>query len=171
MIKKILLGLLAGLVIIQFIKPEKNISNAQPAPMSEDYAIPENVQGILNKACNDCHSNATEYPWYSNIQPVAWWLDGHIKNGKRHLNFDDFTNLPLARQNHKLEEVIEVVEEGEMPLKSYTALGLHSEANLSPEEKSTLMNWAKSQMAMLKDKYPADSLVMKRRPRPQAENH
>ncbi|UCS94927.1 heme-binding domain-containing protein [Echinicola marina] len=171
MIKKILLGLIAALIIIQFIRPEKNISNAQPAPMSAEYAIPENVQGILNKACTDCHSNTTEYPWYSNIQPVSWWLDGHIKDGKRHLNFDDFTTLPIARQNHKLEEIIEVIEEGEMPLKSYTALGLHSEAQLSEAEKNTLMSWAKEQMDMLKENYPADSLVMKRRPRPQEENH
>ncbi|GAB3661619.1 heme-binding domain-containing protein [Echinicola sediminis] len=171
MFKKILFALLAVLVIIQFIKPEKNTSNAQPAPMSEKYAIPEDVEGILQKACNDCHSNSTEYPWYSNFQPVAWWMDGHIQHGKKHLNFDNFTKASIARQNHKLEEIIEVIEEGEMPLKSYTSLGMHAEANLTEDEKASLTSWAKEQMTMLKSQYPADSLVMKRRSQPQAEAH
>jgi len=171
MLKKILLALLVVLVIIQFFRPEKNTSSAQPAHISEKYALPEDVNGILQRACNDCHSNTTEYPWYAGVQPVAWWLDGHIKDGKRHLNFDDFTNAPIARQNHKLEEIIEVIDEGEMPLKSYTYLGLHSEANLTDEEKAALKTWAKEQMAMLASRYPADSLVLKRRPRPQGETH
>ncbi|WP_200975572.1 heme-binding domain-containing protein [Echinicola sp. 20G] len=171
MVKKILLALLAIFIIIQFFRPEKNDTNAQPAPLSDTYAISSEVEGILQKACDDCHSNSTVYPWYSNFQPVAWWLDGHIKNGKRHLNFDDFTNSPIARQNHKFEEIVEVIEEGEMPLESYTSMGMHSEANLTETEKSALMNWAKEQMAMLKANYPADSLVMKRRPRPQGSEH
>ncbi|AGA77866.1 heme-binding domain-containing protein [Echinicola vietnamensis] len=173
MVKKILFTLLVIFIIIQFFRPEKNDSNAQPAPLSADYVLSNEVSSILEKACDDCHSNHTNYPWYANVQPVAWWLDGHIKDGKRHLNFDDFTNAPIARQNHKLEEVIEVIEEGEMPLNSYTALGMHSEANLTEEEKAVLIDWAKNQISMLKDKYPADSLVMKRRQRPQnaAGNH
>ncbi|AWW31139.1 cytochrome C [Echinicola strongylocentroti] len=163
MLKKILLALLAIFIIIQFFRPEKNSSNAQPAPLAADYVLTDEVTSILGRACNDCHSNSTDYPWYAHFQPVAWWLDGHIKDGKRHLNFDDFTNAPIARQNHKLEEIIEMVEEGEMPLSSYTALGMHPEADLTEKEKTTLIDWARSQMAMLKEKYPADSLVMKRR--------
>ncbi|QDH78916.1 cytochrome C [Echinicola soli] len=163
MLKKILLALLAVFIIIQFFRPEKNTTNAQPAPLTGDYVITDEVASILEKACNDCHSNSTDYPWYANFQPVAWWLNGHIKDGKRHLNFDDFTKAPIARQNHKLEEIIEMIEEGEMPLNSYTSLGMHPEANLTEVEKTTLIDWAKSQMTMLKEKYPADSLVMKRR--------
>lgn len=163
MLKKILIALLAVVVILQFIRPERNDSSAKPAPLSEKYALTAEVEGILAKACDDCHSNHTEYPWYANFQPVAWWLDGHIKDGKRHLNFDDFTRAPIARQNHKLEEVIEVLEEGEMPLASYTALGMHSEAKLTAQEKQVLIDWAKAQMERLKNTYPADSLVMKRK--------
>ncbi|GGZ34759.1 hypothetical protein GCM10007049_30190 [Echinicola pacifica] len=163
MVKKILLGLLILIVLIQFFRPEQNVSAEQPAPLKEAYAIPEDVQGILQKACDDCHSNSTVYPWYANIQPVGWWMNSHIEDGKRHLNFDEFTNLPLARQNHKFEEFVEMIEEGEMPLESYTQLGMHQEANLTEAEKGKLIDWAKSQMAMLKSTYPADSLIMKRR--------
>jgi len=96
---------------------------------------------------------------------VAWWLDHHITDGKKHLNFSDFTNMPIARQNHKFEEVIEMVEEHEMPLPSYTNLGLHTEAKLDADQREMIIEWAKAQMVYLKDNYPADSLVMpKRRP-------
>ncbi len=150
-------------LIIQFFRPEKNNSNDLTHDVSKKYELPEEVNKILTVACNDCHSNRTEYPWYANVQPVAWWLNDHVVDGKKHLNFSDFTQLPIAVQNHKFEEVIEVLEENEMPLASYTYLGLHKEANLSSEQKETLMNWAKSQMTYLKSNYPADSLVLKRR--------
>jgi len=163
MIKKIGIALLAIFIIIQFFRPEKNNTNDLSNDVSKKYEVPEEVNKILTVACNDCHSNKTEYPWYANIQPVAWWLNDHVVDGKRHLNFSDFTQLPIAVQNHKFEEVIEVIEENEMPLESYTYLGLHKEANLSEEQKEALMNWAKSQMAYLKANYPADSLVLKRR--------
>ncbi len=169
MIKKILLALLALLVIIQFFRPEKNESNDLTYDISTKYEVPKEVDEILRVSCNDCHSNKTEYPWYSNVQPVAWWLADHIEDGKRHLNFSEFTKRPIAIQNHKLEETIEMVEEKEMPLKDYTYLGLHAEANLSDEQREVLISWAKSQMTYLKDNYPADSLVMpKRRPAPAA---
>lgn len=163
MIKKILIALIAIFLIIQFFRPEKNNSNDLTHDVSKKYEVPQEVNKILTVACNDCHSNRTEYPWYANVQPVAWWLNDHVVDGKKHLNFSDFTQLPIAVQNHKFEEVIEVLEENEMPLASYTYLGLHKEANLSSEQKETLMNWAKSQMTYLKSNYPADSLVLKRR--------
>jgi hypothetical protein len=77
------------------------------------------------------HSNNTVYPWYSNIEPISFWLNDHVVDGKRHLNFSEFTKLPLAVQNHKLEETVEMVEKGEMPLADYTYLGLHAAANLT----------------------------------------
>ena len=165
MLKKVLLILGLAFVIIQFIRPDKNDSNIATYDVSKKYEIPENVHIILKNSCNDCHSNLTKYPWYANVQPVAWWLDGHIKDGKRHLNFSEFTKLPIAVQNHKFDELIEMVEKHEMPLESYTYLGLHEEANLTDEQRTLLTNWGKDQMNMLKETYPADSLVMKRRKR------
>ena len=163
MLKKILIGLGIVLIAIQFIRPDKNESKDLTYDVSTKYKVPEDVNQLLQVSCNDCHSNASVYPWYSNIQPVAWWLDEHIKDGKKHLNFSEFTKLPIAVQNHKFEEVIEEVKEHEMPLASYTYLGLHKEANLSDEQRQVLTNWAQNQMDMLKATYPADSLVMPRR--------
>jgi hypothetical protein len=163
MLKKILLTLLALFLIIQLFRPEKNNSNDLTYAVSKKYEVPEEVAMILKNACNDCHTNNTVYPWYANIQPAAWWLDEHVVDGKRHLNLSDFTNLPIAVQNHKFEEIVEVIDENEMPLESYTYLGLHQEANLTSSEKDIIKGWAAKQMDYLKSNYPADSLIMKRR--------
>jgi hypothetical protein len=162
MLRKILLGLGAVLVIIQFIRPEKNLSDDQTYAVATKYAVPDNVKSILKVACDDCHSNKTEYPWYANIQPVAWFLDHHVTDGKRHLNFSNFTSRPVAYQNHKFEETIEMIKENEMPLPSYTYFGLHSGAKLSEDQKQILIKWAETSMDSLKAQYPADSLVMRR---------
>lgn len=166
MLKKLTLGFLALLVLIQFIPVEKNESNDTEFDISKSYNVPDNVSIILQGACNDCHTNLTRYPWYSNIQPVKYFLADHVNEGKSHLNFSSFTKLPIAVQNHKFEETIEMVEEKEMPLESYTYFGLHPEANLTDAERKIIIDWAKDQMAMLAASYPADSLVMKRRSPP-----
>ena len=158
MLKKVLIGLGIILIIIQFIRPDKNESNDFTNDITTKYPVPEDVNHLLQVSCNDCHSNKTEYPWYANVQPVAWWLNDHVVDGKKHLNFSDFTKMPLFVQNHKFEEVVEMVEKKEMPLPSYTNLGLHSEANLSDEQRTKIIDWAKSQMNYLKNTYPADSL-------------
>ncbi len=139
--KKFLIGLLIVLVIIQFFRPKKNMSTtASPNHISAKYNVPADVQSILNKACNDCHSNNTKYPWYNNIQPVAWWLSYHVKEGKAELNFDEFMTYPAKKADHKMEEVIEMVKKGEMPLNSYT--WTHTDARITQAEKEKIVNWA-----------------------------
>lgn len=166
--KKFLLGLFVVLVVIQFFRPEKNNSNDQQYHLSTKYVVPGEVVTILEGACNDCHSNLTKYPWYANIQPVAWWLADHVREGKQHLNFSNFTSRKVAVQNHKFEEIVEMVEKKEMPLPSYTRLGLHPEGKLTDAQRQTLINWAKAQMDTLKAHYPADSLILRRSPAPPA---
>jgi len=163
MLKKILLALLALLLLLQFYRPGKNISGDRTNDITNKYVVPERVKTLMDGACNDCHSNKTDYPWYSNIQPVAWWMNGHVTEGKGHLNFNNFTHRNLAYQNHKFEEIIEMVKEQEMPLPSYTWMGLHPEANLTEEDRNEIVQWAEAQMDTLKRQYPADSLVMRRR--------
>ena len=170
MLKKILLAVLGVVLVLQFFRPEKNLSDDNTHAIASKYGVPKQVNDLLQAACYDCHSNKTVYPWYANVQPLGWWIAEHVEDGKEDLNFSEFTNLPLAVQNHKLDEVIEVLEEGEMPLESYTYLGLHPEANLNSEQKDVLMVWAKDQMAYLKATYPADSLKMKMR-KSKSEEH
>lgn len=161
MLKKILLLLLIGLIIIQFIHPKRNKSTAEQINyIGKIHPISQEVQSILEKACMDCHSNNTRYPWYSNLQPVDWWMTGHINDGKKELNFDEFTNKSLRFQYHKMDETIKQVKENEMPLNSY--LWIHKDAKLTQDEKSSLINWAQGIMDSMKAKYPLDSLQRKR---------
>lgn len=164
MLRKILIAALALIIIIQFFRPERNLSDDNTASIATKYALPDSVETVLRKACYDCHSNKTVYPWYASVQPIAWWLNSHIEEGKDHLNFSSFTTHPLAIQFHKFEETVEEVEEGEMPLESYTWLGVHADANLTDAERETVISWARAQMDTLRRNYPPDSLVRKRRP-------
>jgi hypothetical protein len=152
------------LVIIQFFQPAKNESNDESQAIATKYNVPTDVAAILKVACYDCHSNKTEYPWYSKIQPVAWWLDHHVDEGKREINFSAFTARKIAVQNKKFNEIAEQLEKKEMPLPSYTYMGLHADANLSDAQRQTIITWARAQMDTIKAHYPADSLVLKRPP-------
>jgi hypothetical protein len=161
MLKKILFLLLLGLIIIQFIHPAKNKASGTHANyIGNLYTVPEDVKIILAKACNDCHTNNTNYPWYTNIQPVDWWINHHVKDGKKQLNFDEYTNRSLRSQYHKMEEIVEMVKEDEMPLNSYT--WAHKEAKLTESEKNKLMSWADTIRDSLEARYPMDSLVRKK---------
>ena len=150
--KKILLALLAILIILQFIRPERNRSSAMsPNDISRHYRIPANVDTILKRSCNDCHSNNTTYPWYTNIQPIGLWLQSHVNDGKSHLNFSEFVTYAPKRQHHKLEETIEMIKQGEMPLNSY--LWIHGNAKLSNQDQATLVNWADGLMKEIAAKH------------------
>lgn len=163
MFRKILLLLVAALVIIQFFHPEKNLAGNSDTPntdISKVMDIPDNVQDILQNSCYDCHSNNTNYPWYAEIQPVGWWLDHHINEGKSEMNFNEFASYSPRRQFRKLEEIIEQVKEGEMPLRSYTIV--HKSAALGNEQKALITAWAGAAMESMKAHYPPDSLLRKK---------
>ncbi|HEV8285114.1 MAG TPA: heme-binding domain-containing protein [Chitinophagaceae bacterium] len=161
MFKKILFVLLIILIAIQFIHPTKNISTREPPHnISKAYHIPAEVKTILDKACMDCHSNNTRYLWYFKIQPIDWWLTNHINEGKRGLNFDEYTNRSLRYQYHKLEEIADQVKHDEMPLNSYN--WIHKDAILTDQEKKTIIDWTESIRNEMKAKYPPDSLIRKK---------
>jgi hypothetical protein len=149
-IKYILLTLLVLFILIQFYpRPEKNVvQGISENDISISHKTTLAVQQILVISCYDCHSDNTNYPFYSNIQPFAWWLGNHVKDGKKHLNFSQFGSYPADKQRKKLKEIIEEVEDGEMPLSSYI-LG-HPEARLKANEKALLLTWAEAEMRYIK---------------------
>src|SRR5438045_9007752 len=113
--KKILIVFILLLFAIQFIRPAKNKMTERSAQdISSVHNIPQPVSDILEKSCNDCHSNNTIYPWYAEIQPVGWWLNDHIEEGKEELNFNEFASYKIARQFKKLEEITEQIKKDEM---------------------------------------------------------
>ncbi len=138
--KKILLILLIVFIAIQFIQPARNKSGqVLPTDISKLVSVPENVKMILQTACYDCHSNNTNYPWYTHVQPVGGILANHIKHGKKELNFSDFGSYATRRQQSKLKAIADQIKDNEMPLYSYTIM--HKSARLSKEEKSIIINW------------------------------
>ncbi|MGF7079093.1 heme-binding domain-containing protein [Mucilaginibacter sp. UYCu711] len=141
-IKISLIVIVALFIIIQFIPRDHNESEAMAAnDISKVYAVPVNVGAILKRSCYDCHSNHTEYPLYSWLQPIRLMMDRHVSKGKEELNFNAFGTYSSRKKSSKLRAIGESLEEGSMPLSSYTLI--HRNAILSTKDKATLMNWVK----------------------------
>jgi hypothetical protein len=140
-VKKILLAILIVFVLIQFIQPARNKSGQVLATdMAAIYKMPDTVQAVLKVACYDCHSNNTNYPWYTYVQPIGWMLANHIHNGKEELNFSEFGAYTARRQRSKLKAIANQVKDGDMPLYSYTIM--HKGARLNREQKQLIIDWA-----------------------------
>ncbi len=152
--------LLIALIVIQFFRPEKNVSRQVAAyGISSKYLISPQVHDALKVACYDCHSDNSAYPWYWHIQPVAWFMSNHIEDGKRHLNFSIFATYPIGRQYKILENISHEVKGGDMPLWSYTLI--HRNAILSDSMNVAIENWVATCRKQIEQSYPADSLVVK----------
>ena len=143
MTKKIFLGVLAFLVAIQFFRIDQDsLALDSSTDFIRIYAPPNDVAAILKTSCYDCHSYETNYPWYSNVAPVSWWVGHHIEEGREELNFSEWTKYSPKKAQHKLKEMIEEIHERKMPLPSYT--WMHPESNLSPEQREILTQWIES---------------------------
>ena len=140
-IKKLLVVLLIAFIIIQFIRPVRNKSEqVLPTDITKTFNVPDNVFNALKISCYDCHSNNTNYPWYSNIQPVAWLLDSDVKNGKDKLNFSDFGSYTKRRQQSKLRSIASQIQDNKMPISNYTMI--HSDAILTADKKALIIDWS-----------------------------
>lgn len=149
-LKKIGLAALAILLVAQFFRPEENNGDlSSVSAFLEETKPPENVQKILKETCFDCHSSKTNYPWYNNITPLNYWLDDHIKDGKKHLDFSNWNAYTLKRKEHKMDELHEEVAAKKMPLESYTYT--HAEANLTQEQIDAVVTWGKKTQAGYKE--------------------
>jgi Haem-binding domain len=139
-LKKIAILLTIVLIGIQFIPTTYNTSSeVLETDFTKIYNTPQNIQDLLKTSCYDCHSNNTNYPWYSKIQPGAWIMAKHINEGKEELNFSTFGNYSGRRKKSKLKSTISQIKDGEMPIASYTLV--HRDAKLSEEDKIILNKW------------------------------
>ncbi|WP_318348106.1 heme-binding domain-containing protein [Aquipluma nitroreducens] len=138
--KRIGLVTLVVLVSLQFIPTRSNQSAEVPSTdFVLTYKVPGEVGRILHTSCYNCHSNNTDYPWYSRVQPVGWFLENHINKGKAELNFSEFGTYSLRKQKSKIQSMVSQIEKDEMPLLSYTFI--HREARLSKESKKALLGY------------------------------
>ena len=143
-VRRVLVALLAVLIVMQFIQPDK--TNPE-SPAEADFLAVHNVDGevggLIKRACYDCHSNQTVYPWYSRISPLSWYLNKHIEEGKEGLNFSEYGQLEKADKIGALADFYDVLDAGTMPLQSYMLL--HKQARLSLEDSEALRSWSEKE--------------------------
>src|SRR3989440_6835015 len=139
-LKWIAIALAVIFVGMQFIRPARSNPPVDQSQTIEAHTqmTPE-VASILDRSCRDCHSNKTVWPWYTNVAPISWWLSNHVNDGRRDLNFSDWASLPADRQERKLRQICDEIQDGNMPLSSY--LPMHPAARLSDQDKKTLCDW------------------------------
>lgn len=141
----ILYILLITLIIIQFFPTLNNKSDEVPTTdIIKSRKIPSQTATLIKNACYDCHSNNTDYPWYNAVQPISWYLEGHITNAKSGLNFNEFETYSTKKQKKKFQNMKFVVEENKMPLTSYKLM--HAEGRLSKAERKEIINWIEDEL-------------------------
>ena len=138
--KKILLGLLGLLIVLQFIPIDRSVPEIQP---SQDFLqivnAPEGMANLIKNACYDCHSYESEYPWYAKIAPVSFLIKSHIKGGREEMNFSEWGTYSKEKTSTKLEECFKMVNDREMPMKSFVFM--HPEAKMTDVQVTGLAQW------------------------------
>jgi hypothetical protein len=149
-LKIIAIALFVAFIAIQFYRPDRAAPPiAEAETLEASTQVPEAVGQILRRSCNDCHTNKTNYPWYSQIAPASLFLASHVEEGRRELNFSVWNTYEARRKRRKLDEICEQVTERYMPLPSY--LWIHRDANLSDEDIKTLCDWVDIEKARLSE--------------------
>jgi hypothetical protein len=147
-VKISLIVLVVAFAGVQLIRPDFTNPPINPAEtLTATTRVPADVQQILSRSCNDCHSNSTQYPWYSKVTPFNWFLAGHIEDGRRELNFSVWNTYSRDKKEKKLEEICEQVEHAAMPLPSY--LWIHHDAVLSESDSRLLCDWSRAEAARI----------------------
>jgi hypothetical protein len=147
-IKVIFILLFLVFLGIQFIRPNRiNPSINKNETLENVVSVPADVQKIFNRSCNDCHSNNTNYPWYSNIAPISWSVVDHIKDGREELNFSKWGTYSDQRKERKLEEICEEIRERHMPHNQY--LWIHWDAQLTDSDIKIICDWSKKEIIQL----------------------
>ena len=153
MAKRIFYFFLVVFVVIQLFQPERNNSNENvKSELANHYKIPDTVETLLNTICYDCHSNNTDYPWFSNVQPIGWYIQSKITEGKKHLNFSEFGKYTKEKALKRLADIDDVMKTNRMPLKSYK--WYNKTADLTDAQRKAISSWALS----LKNQISNDSL-------------
>src|SRR5882762_10459688 len=116
----ILIIVVCAVVAIQFIRPARTNPAVDPTQTIESrLQVSPQAQAIFDRSCNDCHSNKTRWPWYSNVAPVSWFVIGHVNDGRSAMNLSEWGHYDKDKQSHRLRDMCEQVQDGQMPLNTY----------------------------------------------------
>lgn len=142
----VLLSFLVLSIAAQAARPDRTNPPSTPGASLMQKTPPE-VTAILNRACRDCHSNDTRWPWYTNVAPMSWLVVNHVTHGREHFNYSQWTSIDEDEQDKLLGGMCSLAERGRMPLPSY--LLIHRDAALSPADVKTLCDWTEKMRDML----------------------
>lgn len=137
LLRWVLLGLAGLLLVVQLVPTDRSTP-----PVVSEVSAPGEVMTILRRACYDCHSNETRWPWYARIAPLSWWMAAHVRDGRGDLNFSDWPTFDFELQELAFRDIEEQISKGEMPLRNYTIL--HRAARLSEADRELILGWARS---------------------------
>lgn len=147
-VKWLLISLICLFILIQLKRPARTNPAVDESQSIEAHTqMTPQAKDIFDRSCRDCHSNKTEWPWYTNVAPVSWWITDHVNQGRNNLNLSDWGKLDRDRQDKKLRQICDEVDDGAMPLSSY--LPMHPKANLSEQDKKTLCDWTAAERERL----------------------
>jgi hypothetical protein len=147
-LKWVVIILIVGFVIIQFIRPARTNPPVNPAQSIEaNLQVTPQVAAIFDRSCKDCHSNKTVWPWYTNVAPVSWLLTSHVNEGRSNMNLSEWGRYDKDKQSRRLRDMCEQVQDGAMPLSTYTPL--HPRAKLTAADVQTICDWAKAERARI----------------------
>lgn len=139
-LKRIGITVIVALVLMQLYRPARTNPEVEPGHSIEALLDVDHAGfAVIRQACFDCHSNETDWPWYTNVAPVSWFVIDHVDHAREHMNFSEWARLDAEGAEHKLEEICEEVEEGEMPLASYKLM--HPEGRLTDEQTEEICRW------------------------------
>ena len=143
--RKIAVLLIVGALAIQLAHPARTNPPTEPARtmMAIAHVTPE-ATAVLKRACRDCHSNDTQWPWYSNVAPISWFVIDHVNHGRRHFNYSDWSQDDPDQVTRLLKNTCEMTRKGEMPITSY--LWLHPEAHVTDRDIVALCDWTDGQL-------------------------
>jgi hypothetical protein len=142
------LAVFVAFVAMQVVRPTRANPKVDPTKtMQAVLVVPPAIDAIFARACNDCHSSLTRWPWYSEVAPASWLVAQDVRQGRKELSFSEFGAYSPKKQAHKLDEICEMVESGDMPIASYALL--HADAKLTLVDKTRVCEWAKAESARI----------------------
>ena len=147
-LKLMLILAACGFALMQFARPaQTNPGTDESRALQAHVRVTPEVQAIFARACDDCHSHSTRWPWYSQVAPVSWWLTDHVNHGRKHLNFSDWARYDATEADYLLSDICKTTKQGIMPLSSYTLA--HRDALLTPQDVGTLCAWSQTERQRL----------------------
>ena len=137
--RRVLILFLVSFIAMQFVRPDRTNPPAAAAA-SLTAKTPPDITALLDRACRDCHSNDTRWPWYSNVSPVSWFVANHVNHARSHLNYSEWNTYDSKEQDKFLRGMCDLTKREDMPLPSY--LLIHRDATLSAADVTTLCAWS-----------------------------